>query len=67
MEINKKPVIYISRVSNKAKTGTYIGLFCDLGYRTALLSCDKATISEVLDKPISALESIKEDEKIKLN
>ena len=38
------------------KTGReYIGLFCDLGYRVACLSVDRALCSELLNISISEL------------
>lgn len=46
------------------KTGKeYIGLFCDLGYRVACLSVDRALCSELLGISIAELFELPLDER----
>ena len=51
--------LFVTRKKAKNSEGTYVCLVLDLGYRSVILSYDRALCAEVLDVPPSKLETIK--------
>lgn len=50
---------YVQSVVSKKSGNFYTALFCDLGYRVAIVSLDKVFISELTSLPLSDISQNK--------